>query len=109
MIDFSINNDQIKIKRFFHKDDSDFQIEMDTLILMLLMINAYENPKAFEIRMLNNLFMTKEGITHMENALKTKKGDLYEGIRLNKNMIIDLKRRERNENKNFKKKPNDSK
>ncbi|MCQ2979688.1 MAG: hypothetical protein MJ245_07815 [Clostridia bacterium] len=103
MIDLVIKNNRITIKKFFHRNDQEFQCELDTLILMLIQLNAYEQPRAYDLRMLNDLYLTKEGITHIENALKTKTGTLYTGIKENKNNIINMNRRVRNENKNNKK------
>lgn len=106
MIDIKINNDLFVVRNVWHDNDEDFYKEVMTLVLILSTMNAMKHENQCDLRLMNTFYIFKEDLTNLENALKNNKHLLSDSIRETKNLVRQIRRNIRNENKNNKKKSN---
>lgn len=101
MIDIKINKDYFNVRKVWHDNDDDFYTEIMTLILLLTIMKAMEQPSKCDIRLLNAFYIYKEDITNLENGIKNNRHPMSKTINETKKLIKEMRRKEKNEkNKN---------
>ncbi len=103
MIDVKVNNGNVNVNKIKYKNDEEFNNDICDMVITLAIINALDNPNAFDNRLLNTLYIIRENALAFENGLKNSNSHTYKCIKETKKIIIDKRREFINENKNNKK------